>query len=249
MSYQHGKFVWFEHRSAQPDKAADFYAGLFGWRIGTVPVGAGEPYRHIVNGDEAIGGLRSAAGAAQWLSYLSVADVDAAYAKALVHGAQAVAAPADFPPAGRGATLADPTGAPFAIWKGAAADRAETPTTAVGDWFWNELMSGDVQAALTFYESTFGFAHEVMDMGEQGRYTLLKQGDKLRGGLMHLPMADTPTIWVPYVKVADCDASAAKARKLGARVVVEPTDIPAVGRFASLIDPFGAMLAVMKPTG
>ena len=48
--------------------------------------------------------------------------------------------------------------------------------------------------------------------------------------------------------VADCDATAAKAKSLGAQVIVEPQDIPNVGRFATFIDPQGAMLAVMKPT-
>ena len=70
----------------------------------------------------------------------------------------------------------------------------------------------------------------------------------MRGGLMRAPMADTPPMWVPYVAVADCDATAAKAKSLGAQVIVEPQDIPNVGRFATFIDPQGAILAVMKPT-
>ena len=59
--------------------------------------------------------------------------------------------------------------------------------------------------------------------------------------------AEAPPMWLPYVKVNDCDASAAKAQQLGARaIVVPPTDIPNIGRFCVLLDPFGAAIALMK---
>ena len=87
-----------------------------------------------------------------------------------------------------------------------------------------------------------------MDMGPQGTYYLLKMGDAMRAGVMHSPMADTPPMWVPYVAVADCDATAAKARTLGAQLIVPPTDIPNVGRFATIIDAQGACIAFMKPS-
>jgi predicted enzyme related to lactoylglutathione lyase len=93
----------------------------------------------------------------------------------------------------------------------------------------------------------FGYTHDSMDMGPQGTYYILKTGEKMRGGLMKLPMPDTPTLWQPYVRVADCDATAARASALGGQVVVPPTDIPEVGRFAVIVDPLGASIAVMTP--
>jgi predicted enzyme related to lactoylglutathione lyase len=110
-------------------------------------------------------------------------------------------------------------------------------------------MSPDEKKALAFYEGVFGYTHDSMDMGPQGTYYLLKQGDVMRGGLMRSPMPDTPPIWMPYVAVADCDATAAKATSLGAQIIVQPNDIPDVGRFAALIDPQGACIAFMKPFG
>ena len=155
--------------------------------------------------------------------------------------------PTDFPPVGRGATLADPTGAVFSIWTSAQDDRADAEKTPVGDWHWNELMTPDEKKALAFYEGVFGYTHDSMDMGPQGTYYLLKKGEVMRGGLMRSPMPDTPPLWMPYVAVADCDATAAKASSLGAQVIVPPTDIPNVGRFAALIDAQGACIAFMKP--
>lgn len=251
MSHLHGKFVWFEHMSGDSAAARRFYDALFGWHTEAVPMGGTEPYPLIMNGSEGIGGFRSAPPGAPslWMPYLSVADVDASHAAALAAGAKSLMPPTDFAPVGRGATLADPTGAVFSIWTSVQGDRLDAETTPVGDWTWNELMTPDEPKALAFYEKVFGYTHDTMDMGPQGSYYLLKQGDKMRGGLMHAPMPDTPPLWMPYVAVADCDATAAKAQGLGAQLIVPPTDIPNVGRFAALMDAQGACIAFMKPAG
>ncbi len=45
--------------------------------------------------------------------------------------------------------------------------------------------------------------------------------------------------------VADCDATVARARELGATIMFEPMDMP-IGRFAGIIDPQGAPFMVMQ---
>jgi hypothetical protein len=248
MSYLPGKFVWFEHVSNDIPRARGFYEKLFGWHTESMPMPGGDAYPVIHNGGAGIGGYSKApAGVSnQWLSYLSVDDVDAAYKSALAAGAKSLMAPMDYGAAGRAATLADPTGGVFSLWKGAQGDPADTAQTPLGGWLWNELSTQDDKKALAFYEKVFGFGHDEMPM-PQGTYYMLKQGDKMRGGLSKAMDAATPAMWMQYVKVADCDASAAQATRLGARIVVPPSDIPTVGRFAMFIDPQGAALAVMKP--
>lgn len=51
--------------------------------------------------------------------------------------------------------------------------------------------------------------------------------------------AVVPPPWSVCFAVADCDATTAKAKELGATVTMEPMDMP-IGRFAGLIDPQGA---------
>jgi predicted enzyme related to lactoylglutathione lyase len=58
--------------------------------------------------------------------------------------------------------------------------------------------------------------------------------------------SDRPARWTPYFWVSDCDASAARAAGLGARVHIPPTDIKP-GRFAILSDPTGACVALFAP--
>ncbi len=250
MSYLPGKFVWFEHVSGDPARAQAFYAGLLGWKVHSMEMGGGVSYDIVLNGETGIGGYRVAdeGTPTYWASYLSVDDVDARYAAALAAGAQPLLAPRDFGGAGRGAVLLDPTGAAFSLWRGADGDPADAEKSAVGAWDWNELQTQDAAKALAFYESVFGYSHDSMDMGPMGTYYLLKDATgKQRAGLMQAARPGMPSNWLPYLRVADCDATAAKATELGATVAQPPTDIPGVGRFSVLIDPLGAAVAVLKP--
>ena len=51
-----------------------------------------------------------------------------------------------------------------------------------------------------------------------------------------------------YVSVEDCDATADKAKALGAEIKSPPMDIPHAGRFAVIQDPQGAVFAIIKLT-
>lgn len=247
MAYLHGKFVWFEHVSANIDNARRFYDNLFGWTSEGLPMG-GQTYHMIRNGAEGIAGYRTAPAGVpnHWMSYLSVADVDKTAKAAEAAGAKVLMPPTDFPPVGRGATLADPTGGAFSIWKGADGDRPDHDPPVIGDWCWNELTTPDDKKALAFYEKVFSYGHDSMEMGPQGTYYMLKVGDKMRGGLMKSPMPGVPAGWLPYVLVANCDASLAKAKQLGATECVGATDIPNMGRFAIVNDPTGAAIGIFQ---
>ena len=248
MSYLHGKFVWFEHASADIAKARAFYEPLLGWHTEAVPMGD-QRYPMILNNNEGIGGYGSTRPGerSRWMAYLSVADVDASHAAALAAGAKSLTPPMDFGPVGRGAQLADPDGASFWLWKGADGDRPDTTQTPAGHWYWNELWTPDEARAVKFYERVFGYTHDTMDMGEQGTYFILKKDGAMRAGLMKSIEPKAQPMWLPYVAVDDCDATAAKAKTLGAQVVSGPEDVPGVGRFAVLVDPLGAAIALMKP--
>lgn len=246
MSYLPGKFVWFEHASIDPAKARAFYEPLFGWHVQTMPMGEMQ-YTMIMNGADGIGGFLQADGAARWVSYVSVPDVDKAYAAALAAGATSESPPVDYGPVGRGAAVIDPTGARVSLWRSAEADRPDQDVP-VGAWVWNELITSDPQAALKFYTGLIGYTQDAMPMVTGGTYYLLKtEADTGRGGVMQSPDPNMPSQWVPYVNTSDCDGTLAKAGELGATVCMAATDIPDVGRIGMLRDPQGALIAVIKP--
>jgi len=60
------------------------------------------------------------------------------------------------------------------------------------------------------------------------------------------PQGDEPSHWVSYIGVDDVDARAAKVTAHGGKVLVPPTDIPTIGRFALVADPQGAIFNLFK---
>jgi len=243
-----GKFVWFELLTRDAKKAQAFYGEVLGWSVRAFPMGRAS-YDMIYVGDTMIGGYsapQNDSQRSQWISYVSVEDVDQTAKAATAAGGQLLEAPNDIPSAGRVARIADPQGAEISPFTKATDDPPDADATQ-GHFFWNELHTTDPNRALAFYEKVLGFSHRAMDMGPGGTYHVLSRGGVDRGGVTsHLP-AGVPPHWLPYVYVDDPDGTLSRAKKLGATIPVGPEDIPGIGRFGVVLDPGGAALAVMKP--
>ncbi|HEV7915203.1 MAG TPA: VOC family protein, partial [Albitalea sp.] len=182
--------------------------------------------------------------APRWDASIWVDDIAKSYQVALAAGAKGATPPTAIGTMGQAASIVDPTGAAISLWQGdGREDREQTP---VGDWAWNELWTPDASKALVFYEKAFGYTHEAMSMGDQGTYLMLVASGRPRGGIFQAPDSSTPPMWMPYVQVADCDATADKATALGAKVFMPPTQVAGVGRFAAMFDPQGAAIAFIK---
>ncbi|MBK6316020.1 MAG: VOC family protein [Blastocatellia bacterium] len=112
-----------------------------------------------------------------------------------------------------------------------------------------ELWTRDRDAAEAFYSKLFGWGLNHKDSGPMpyGEWT---NGGIPIGGMLQMneQFGDAPPCWMPYVHVADCDATVAKAKELGGESMCEPTDIADVGRFALFQDPQGATLAIVTLT-
>jgi len=117
------------------------------------------------------------------------------------------------------------------------------PAKTHGAFSWSELMTPDPVAGAAFYRDLFGWSTEVMDMGMP--YTLASVNGTPVAGIMGMMAPGIPPNWSFYVTVDDVDAVAAKAVELGARIQVEPQDIPTVGRFCGFFDPQGAYIAAI----
>lgn len=120
------------------------------------------------------------------------------------------------------------------------------PMKQHGAFSWNELMTTDVDGAKAFYSELFGWTLEDVKPGEMD-YTLAKVDGQDVAGIMKKPkeMADLPSVWGSYVTVGNVDESAKLAEKLGAKTIVEPTDIPGIGRFCMILDPQGAAISMI----
>lgn len=118
-----------------------------------------------------------------------------------------------------------------------------------GRFVWYELMTADVAAARDFYSRVVGWDTVDAQMPGMTYWNFTAEG-KPFAGLMALPEearnAGAPPHWMGYVAVPDVDAAAAKATATGGAVHVPPMDIPRIGRFAVVADPFGASIAVFR---
>jgi predicted enzyme related to lactoylglutathione lyase len=241
-----GRFVWHELHTSDRQKAVKFYTQLMGWKSKDVPMGQGEPYSlALVDGQDVAGITKSMAGPGvppHWLAYLAVDDVDASAKKATELGGKIMSPPMDIPNVGRFAVVLDPTGAAFALHKHATPYPDEPPFGGV--FCWEELATSDPEAAVKFYTGLFGYTIEQVDMGPMGTYTLLKRGDRQTAGVTKLPPGVPHSTWLTYLAVKNVDESTRNARELGAKVMMEPTDIPNIGRFSVIVDPTGAGVAL-----
>jgi len=123
-----GLFCWDELMTPDPDAAAAFYATVFGLGVEHLDMPDFGRYSIFLrDAVDAEGKRRNAAGMMKmppgvphpfWLSYVAVADCDAAVAKAQALGATPTSPPMNVECVGRFATLLDPQMAPFAVLAG-----------------------------------------------------------------------------------------------------------------------------------
>jgi uncharacterized protein len=245
--HEPGTFCWIELAAHDANAARRFYTELFGWTVNEVPMGDSGFYYILEKNGKAAAALyemmpdmRAQGMPANWMSYVAVASADDATAKAKALGGTVMAEPMDVFDFGRMAVLFDSQGAAFSVWE---------PKTNIGVQIrdeddtlcWNEIHANDLGKAKEFYTSLFGW-----NAKESPQYTEWSNGDTAIGGMIQSHTPQYPSFWMPYFAVTDCDAKVATARAGGAKVYVEPNDIPGVGRFSVLADPAGAVFSVIK---
>lgn len=244
-----GKFVWRDLVTESPDAVKPFYAALFGWEFEEARA-LGAPYTLVKSGGQYIAGISRTQRTlpeqpvSQWLSFMSVADVDRAVELTQKSGGSAVAGPADLPNIGRGAVVLDPDGAPLGLLRSRIGDPADTAEPALNRFLWTEHLSRDPQAVAEFYARLAGFEVRKHDFGGRPYWVLVKGRE--RAGLLRNPIAIDRPIWLAYVRVADPAASASRAAQLGGRVLLAPRSELRGSTLALIADPSGAVLALQK---
>lgn len=114
-----------------------------------------------------------------------------------------------------------------------------------GRFVWRELMTSDLEAAKRYYSELFGWATKVFETRGHP-YVIVEANGKGVGGMMPLMQQRVPPNWTSYLSIADVDAGAERAKSAGGNVVHAPSDIPNVGRFATVVDPTGAAVTLFK---
>ena len=260
--YIAGVPCWIDHSSSDPDGAAAFYGGLFGWELeDTMPADApGKYFQGRLNGGlvGAVGSQMDDAAPATWNTYIWVESADDTAAKVREAGGSVLSEPMDIFDSGRMAFFADPEGAVFGVWQ-PNQHRGAAVVNEPGSLNFNGLHTRGLEAAKAFYGAVFGWEALPMGMWALPAYgdhlEVLNPGTRARTAEVGGPsrfeevvaavtvipddQPGTPAHWDVTFGVADADAIAERAAELGGTVVVPPFDAPWI-RGTVIRDPQGA---------
>ena len=252
-----GRFVWYELLTSDPKAAIEFYRDVAGWK--PEPWGQ-EDYTMFVGSQGPLGGVTQLPDAARqmgaspyWQANIEVANVDETVAKVKELGGK-IYITEEVPTVGRFAVIGDPQGAVIAVFT-PASKMASHDVTKPGEFSWHELYTTDHEAAFRFYNQIAGWERlGEFDMGPMGKYLLWGRNGKQLGGMMTIPPGmktpagqPVPTSWMYYVTTADLDAALARAKGRGAKVLNGPMQVPGGQFIVQLMDPQGAVFALVTP--
>jgi len=246
---RHGKFIWFELVTDDPEAARGFYQSVFGWNFRPI-AGAPASYTVIENGADRVGGMfvqpRKAGGAraSRWLAVMSVSDAAAAARYATQNGGAVVAPVTTMAGRGTHALLRDSEGALFGVLRTERGDPADTPVED-GDFFWLDLLAKDPQRAAAFYRGLAGYEVGERETGTEANRLVLESQGYARAGILPLPPRLSQSGWLPYVLVSDVAATLAKVATAGGSVLVQPDPRLLDGKLAVIADPVGGVIGIV----
>jgi uncharacterized protein len=266
--YQAGVPCWVDSISADAEASMRFYAGVFGWEFtgpGPIPGDPpGEYYVAQLRGRD-VAGIGQAPGGPHppppaWNTQVSVASADETADRARRAGGRVLAGPFDAPPAGRTAVLADPAGAALCVWEPGERQGAAL-VNEPSAWAMSTLHTAHPELAKAFYAELFGWRSEAF--GPPGSGVELFRLPGYGGGeaeqpvprdvvaaLVALPAGGgggTGSHWAVDFWIADADAGADAAARLGGTVLAAPHQTPMFVQ-AVLADPHGAVFTVSQLT-
>lgn len=242
-----GKFVWHDLLTNDVSAVKKFYAALFGWKFNN----GSDEYTTILKDSLPIGGivyvedLENEINSSQWMSYLSVDDVDKSVDFIKQNGGTVLRETHHLEGRGRFAVVQDAQGALLALLRADGGDPPDEEPATFG-WLWNELLTTDVESAVPFYEAFAGFTSESTELTKGHNYYILKNDGKLRAGVVQVPWKEVRTNWLPYILVDDPAALVSQVKDLGGEIILPPSDEIRKGSVALIADPSGAVLAIQK---
>jgi uncharacterized protein len=239
--YAHGTPAWVEQLTTDLKTTTDFYRGLFGWDYET------DGYTMALLRGKPVAGIREmprdALFPVVWTTFLATDDVDESVDLTAESGGTVLVPVFEMEGPGRGAIVADTTGASFGLWE-AGTHIGAYVVNEPGAVVWNELATRDLDRASEFYGDVFDIG---VDRAPGLSYARFKVDDRAVAGAYAMTdevPADIPPHWMTYFGVADVDEAVARVVELGGIAVGDPTDSP-FGRFATVGDPLGAPFRVL----
>jgi predicted enzyme related to lactoylglutathione lyase len=238
-----GTPCWIDYGAADVAAAQAFYTDVLGWSYS-----GGEPEYGGYLTCEARGLAAAGMGPQQdpsdpprWTTYFATDDAAADADKITAAGGTVIVPPMEVGPMGTMVMALDPEGHPFGLWQSGVHTGARIYNEP-GALVWNEAAVDGIAAARKFYGAVFGFTFTELD--DMGGYATFSTGGNALGGIGgHEPGAAKG--WSTCFAVASTDDAVATVERGGGKVTMAAQDTP-FGRFAVVVDPWGAAFSVME---
>ena len=245
-----GQVLWYELLTTDMKAAEKFYSTVVGWTVSPFE-GSPQPYdMWMRSSGEPEGGVMTIPPGMNfpphWEMYVGVDKLEDAITLIERLGGSALGPLIEVPNVGRMRTMMDPQKAVFAIYEPSSPPKPEAESQ-IGEGSWHELMTTDAEAAMKFYAEVFGWKPtETMDMGPMGKYYMFGRELGSMGGMMTKTpdMAQVPTSWLPYFRVADVHSAAERIKANGGTIVTGPMEVPGGDWIVQAMDPQHAMFAL-----
>jgi hypothetical protein len=244
-----GKFVWRDLMSDDIPAVKKFYSELFGWTY--LDVGDSEnDYTVVLHDGKPIAGIfelkdvQASHRYSQWISYLSVADMNHAINYTKTSGGSIYREPFELPNRGVVSFVFDSQQAVLSFVKSSSGDPKDGDPV-YNEWLWTELWTNDVEKSMKFYTELFGYTQKNFDTKAKNKYHVLEKESKPRAGIVKIPFENVKPHWMPYIAVKDPSEIVKKVEQLGGTVYLGTEGI--AGNNAAIIaDPSGAVFTVQK---
>ena len=242
-----GRIVWHDLLTNTPEASRRFYSELFGWEFERPTMISSGAYYLIRHNGRLIGGMVDANrldndDISQWVTVLSVADIDAAVTRLERAGGEVLTPPTEVGERGTLAVVTASDGALFAMVQTRDGDPDEREPEMNG-WLWDEAWTDDLAASTGFYTSVLGLTADDRQV-DDADYRLLLSGDTPRAGILPHPYEGKRPVWVNYIRVADPTAITERVESLGGQVLLDTEKRDIGGEVALIAGPSGAGIAL-----
>lgn len=182
--YKPGTPCWIDLMVPDQQAALDFYCDLFGWQgeVGPPETGGysvctlkGKPVAGIMKASNPDGTVPDPLPPTVWTTYLATDSIDATLKSVTDAGGSVMMGPMDVMDLGRMAVITDPTGAVVGLWQAGSFDGAGI-VNEHGALIWNELSTGDTDAAAAFYAAVLPITTAPTQMPGAEGYIEFKVG-------------------------------------------------------------------------
>jgi uncharacterized protein len=244
-----GKFVWRDLMTDDISSVKKFYSELFGWTY--IDVGESDnDYSVILHEGKPIAGIfklrdvKADQKYSQWISYLSVADMNQAINYVKASGGSIYRESFELPNRGSVSFVFDSQNAILSFVKSSSGDPIDADPI-YNEWFWTELWTNNVENSVNFCTGLFGYNHKIFNTRAENQYHVLEKENRPRAGIIKIPFDNVKPHWMPYIAVKDPSEIVKKVEQLGGTVYLSTEGI--AGNNAAIIaDPSGAVFTVQK---